>query len=171
MYFAIDIYDGQSCPYMLEEVGHLFDYYIVWVDDIAALRMNLAKYDPIPLTEEEAKAFWFVGIRSGFVKIHPHDWEKFGRELLPEYEISKRGKILYPITSEDEKNAVSLMKKVLKKKIKIWIDNSKIFGYNDYLAEKILKDLNFVNSLIEAINIYFTMQKYLYKEDVGENVL
>lgn len=171
MYFAIDVYDGQNCPYMLEEVGYLFDYYIVWVDDIAALRMNIAKYNPIPLTEEEAKSFWFVGIRSGFVKIHPHDWEKFGRELLPEYEITKRGKILYPITSDDEKNAVSLMKKVLRKKIEIWLENSKIFNYNRDLGEKILKDLKNTNNLIDTINIYFKMQKDLYKEDVGENVL
>lgn len=169
MYFAIEINQGQSCPYMLEEVGSWLDYYIVKVDDKAFLKMDLAKYDPIPLTKEEAHAHWFAGIRTGKVKIMPESWDIFGRELNPEYEISKKGKIIYPITRQDEINAVSLMKKILNKKISIWLDNQIHFNLDYQNAinteSSIISDLKKASSLVDTLEVYFRMQKEMYKED------
>lgn len=172
MYFAIEINQGQSCPYMLEEVGSWLDYYIVKVDDKAFLKMDLSRYNPIPLTEEEAHAHWFAGIRTGKVKIMPESWDIFGRELKPEYEISKKGKIVYPITSQDEINAVSLMKKILYAKALVWLENQVIFSEEENLEQvyaiwdKTEQVLNNSNNLIDTINVYFYMQKEMYKEDV-----
>lgn len=169
MYFAIEINQGQSCPYMLEEVGMWLDYYIVKVDDKAFLKMDLSRYNPIPLTEEEANAHWFAAIRTGRVKIMQHDWERFGRPLSPDYEISKKGKIVYPITRQDEQHAVSLMKKILYAKASIWLENQMIFteDLEDVYAlwDKIEQELNNSTSLIDTTNVYFLMQKELYKED------
>ena len=172
MYFAIEINDGQKCPYMLEEVSTFLDYHVVKVNDLDALRMNLVPYNPIPLTNDEGEAIWFAGIRTGRVKIPPNVWERFGRELKPEYEISLKGKIVYPITRQDEKNAVSLVKKILNRKLSIWLDNQYHFGAD-------LKSLSIVDNkysgafeesktMIEIMNVYFKMQKELYRESIEE---
>jgi len=172
MYFAIEINDGQRCPYMLEEVSTFLDYYVVKVNDRDALRMNLVPYNPIPLTKDEGEAIWFAGIRTGRVKIPPNVWERFGRELKSEYELSLKGKIVYPITRKDEENAVSLVKKIFDRKLSIWLDNQYHFGADleslNAIDNKYSSAFEESKTMIEIMNVYSEMQKELYRESAEE---
>lgn len=167
-YFAVEIFKGQRNPYCLEEVGTYLDYYIVSVSEDLFVYIDFDELNPIPLTEDEAKAYWFAGAYHDYIKVPENRWEDFGRELNPEYKRTVKGKIVYPITQEDDGNATSLMKKILHRKIVKYFENIKIFDLYDelhYNLEKsFFKQLEQANNIKETNLVYYRMQEELYKE-------
>lgn len=170
MYFAAELMKCQNSSYNLEQVGMWLDYYIVYVPDKAILHMDLRDLDPVPLTDSEAKAYAFCNsFGKGYVKIHESEWEQylFEREIKDEYEISAKGKIIYPITGQDEQDAVSLMKKILNHKTLVFIQNRVMldpenqhtwiethWSYEDRI--------NSATSISEISEIYADIIRYLY---------
>lgn len=168
IYFAVEMLRAQSSPHNLELVGTFLDYYIVKVPKELLYYVDFKDLDPIPLTEEEARCHWFVGAYQPYVKIQLDSWDDFGRDLPESYEVSAKGKIKYFYTEEEDELAASLMKKIITRKLDIYINTLSIFdmfsNYHSKVEFIIRKGLRESTKIEQMNDVYWTLQACMYEE-------
>lgn len=172
VYFAIETLNAQATPYSLLYVGTYLDYYVVKVPYNGFVHMHMDKIDPIPLSKFESECVWFAGATQPFVKIEKDSWEDFGRELKDEYEISLKGKIIYPYTEEEDRAAASLMKKIISRKVRCLVDNLKKFDmYGEYFEQlnmSLMTQLDQSSTIAEVNSVYYDIQLLMYESIGGD---
>lgn len=171
-YFACEITKSQKSQYTFWEIGLYLDYYILYVEEKDILHMDIRDLDIVPISEQEAKSYAFCNTNGKeYLKVPENSWEilLFDREKKESYEKLDKERIKYIITDEDKKYSLSLMKKILDKKTKVFIENRIIFDKDNYkywndLYESLSNELNNCITIKEATDYFLKIQSKLYKE-------